>query len=1006
MLRRPFLALSSRAALYSATTLRAVPVRQAPAALALQALRSIHSSTQLSLGAPATHAQEQRSHGQSSALPSIHIRSDSNSVVITPPKDSKYYRSHQPTTTLSPLWLRDNCPCPKCIHPSTRQKLHASSQIPLDISVSSVQICEEGLALSWSKGLLDVGDWEEPAKAKSGHQSLYPWEMLLGSYGGSASEHRQTTRMNHQPILWDGQLMNDKVLWLDYKDYIHSPEALRQGLQQLQDYGLFFVKNVPREDQQVATVAERIGHLRHTFYGKTWDVRSEPDAKNIAYTNLNLGLHMDLLYMEAPPGVQLLHSLENSVPGGTSIYMDSFKAAELLKKEHPQDYEILCKTPTTFHYRNANHHLHFNRPTIALDEHNDTLTVNYAPPFQGPLELPQNEVKAFYGALKKFARYIEQPDLQYRYTMQPGDCMVFANRRVLHARTAFDPTKGRRHLKGCYVDLDMFKDRIMNRDHIQWVEKDGDPEHVSISSFATKFRYVDRHSAEVDFLALVHNPRISAARRERLLRNFGTFNINWAEGFWAKRASISKADVIAMKAADDSMEVGYRQAKIINRQRFEEEEREDESDLLPRSTGDKSQAERTQALSSSKADAESRTSTAELSTPRSPPEMERDDDDETAIHDLKVLGGQEVFDNEDGDMDNNGEAVDDDDVESIEDLANEVVELIEKSEPGFHPLIRALYHAVRGTPFEKPMVKPELSAEQSFLYDFVWNSVDMFQELPMIKQKDLFVALSGIVDLDVHSNFPEHTNRLLDCKAVDLEYPRIHQHLEARLNPLKKRLEKDLSLFDDGSDEKIVVEILLILVKLSMPDQYRRPKLTETSTMVVWSNIWTVLFESTPVSVQLGETILREAQKDQLTVRKIVGAGAAKGAKGASGRRLDFRLVASVKATQSSSEFVSLTLCNNEHKAPDVGAQTFNILHRKNNRLNKSVVANGLVTRTGPTVFLDVQGFEGWWYTLLPFKDVFLCCQLRPKPLALPTDEIGLASFLCSDSLEILLGYR
>ncbi|KAF9991838.1 hypothetical protein BGZ79_003916 [Entomortierella chlamydospora] len=267
------------------------------------------------------------------------------------------------------------------------------------------------------------------------------------------------------------------------------------------------------------------------------------------------------------------------------------------------------------------------------------------------------------------------------------------------------------------------------------------------------------------------------------------------------------------------------------------------------------------------------------------------------------------------------------------------------------------------------MVKPQLSSEQSFLYDFVWNSVDIFHELPTIKQKDVFVALSGIVDLDVHPNFPEHTNRLLDCKAVDLEYSRIHQHLEAyreyvddygdakeaRLIPLKKRLEKDLSLFDDGSDEKIVVEILLILVKLSMPDQYRRPKLTETSTIVVWSNIWTVLFESTPVSVQLGETILREAQKDQLAVRKIVGAGAAKGAKGASGRRLDFRLVASVKATQSSSEFVSVTLCNNEHKASNVGARTFNILHRKNNRLNKSVVANGLVARTGPTVFMDVQ---------------------------------------------------
>jgi len=140
--------------------------------------------------------------------------------------------------------------------------------------------------------------------------------------------------------------------------------------------------------------------------------------------------------------------------------MDSFKAVQLLKEEHPEDYEILTKTSTTFHYRNGDHHLHFNRPTIALDPYNDTLTVNYAPPFQGPLELATTEeMKAFYKALKNFAGYIERADLQYRHTMRPGECMIFANRRVLHARTAFDPTKGKRHLKGCYVDLDMFRDK-------------------------------------------------------------------------------------------------------------------------------------------------------------------------------------------------------------------------------------------------------------------------------------------------------------------------------------------------------------------------------------------------------------------------------------------------------------------------------------------------------------------------------------------------------------------
>ena len=153
----------------------------------------------------------------------------------------------------------------------------------------------EGLELTWSKGLDEVGDWEEPAKAQPGHTSLYSWDMILGSYGGSPTEHRQNTRMNHKPILWDEAMMKEKVLWLDYDEYLNTREGLHKGLKHLQEYGLFFLRGVPTKDDEIATAAERIGHLRHTFYGRTWDVKSVPNAKNIAYTNLNLGLHMDLL---------------------------------------------------------------------------------------------------------------------------------------------------------------------------------------------------------------------------------------------------------------------------------------------------------------------------------------------------------------------------------------------------------------------------------------------------------------------------------------------------------------------------------------------------------------------------------------------------------------------------------------------------------------------------------------------------------------------------------------
>ena len=45
----------------------------------------------------------------------------------------------------------------------------------------------------------------------------------------------------------------------------------------------------------ISQLTNMLGYPRETFYGRTWDVVSLHDAKNIAYTNVSLGLHMDLL---------------------------------------------------------------------------------------------------------------------------------------------------------------------------------------------------------------------------------------------------------------------------------------------------------------------------------------------------------------------------------------------------------------------------------------------------------------------------------------------------------------------------------------------------------------------------------------------------------------------------------------------------------------------------------------------------------------------------------------
>jgi gamma-butyrobetaine dioxygenase len=60
-----------------------------------------------------------------------------------------------------------------------------------------------------------------------------------------------------------------------------------------------------------------------------------------------------------------------------------------------------------------------------------------------PLRQSYTEVVAFYVAYRRFAELAYQPELQVTFKLNPGDCMVFDNTRILHVRTAFDPSQAR-----------------------------------------------------------------------------------------------------------------------------------------------------------------------------------------------------------------------------------------------------------------------------------------------------------------------------------------------------------------------------------------------------------------------------------------------------------------------------------------------------------------------------------------------------------------------------------
>ena len=68
--------------------------------------------------------------------------------------------------------------------------------------------------------------------------------------------------------------------------------------------------------------------------------------------------------------------------------------------------------------------------------------------------------RAWIKAAKHFQELLESQKNLFEYKLREGDCVIFDNRRVLHARRAFDASEGERWLKGAYVDDDVFFSRL------------------------------------------------------------------------------------------------------------------------------------------------------------------------------------------------------------------------------------------------------------------------------------------------------------------------------------------------------------------------------------------------------------------------------------------------------------------------------------------------------------------------------------------------------------------
>jgi gamma-butyrobetaine dioxygenase len=328
------------------------------------------------------------------------------------------------------VWLRHNCPCQDCRDPVTGQRLLKITDIQNGLVATVTARHDTEIVVTF---------------APDGHRSVFRRDWLAARAAAAPDPRTEDGK-----VLWRAADLAapHTADWAAYTaDYL-----VREGcLDAVARYGCALVRGVPASPGLVLDVAATFGYVRETNYGKLFDVRVEPDPDNLAFTSREIAPHTDNPYRDPVPTLQLLHCLADASAGGDTGLVDGFAAAAALRAADPESFGVLTGTPVPFGYVDKETELTARQPLISLSPRGRIAGVRYND--RSMLPLPPAEAEAVYPAIQAWARLLARPEFLLRLRLSPGDCLIFDNTRVLHARTAF-AAAGERHLQGCYADLD------------------------------------------------------------------------------------------------------------------------------------------------------------------------------------------------------------------------------------------------------------------------------------------------------------------------------------------------------------------------------------------------------------------------------------------------------------------------------------------------------------------------------------------------------------------------
>ena len=352
-------------------------------------------------------------------------------------KNKVFFNNGLVKKEIHPFWLRERATGEKFLDERTQQRLFDPSSLNIEINIDKAVIKNNYLDIDFNDGV------SIKLKIDNITSDLYNEDKVIKSLN---------------KIKWNSSLTDIKNF--EYKDNLFESKEMYDLLVQFYQYGFVILKQVPNKENFILKFANSIGSVRKTNFGECFNVKSKPNANDLAYTSLALSPHTDNPYRNPVPCIQLLHCIKNNVTGGLSTLVDGFTVTNDLKKEKPEFYKILTEVKVKFKFIDKDVILENWCPLIELNIDKSFKQVRFSPRLDYVPVIDKEKLNLFYKARKKLSDMYNSEKYKIEFKLKNEDLIMMDNYRLLHGRTAYEVNEGERFLQGCYIDYDSTEGKL------------------------------------------------------------------------------------------------------------------------------------------------------------------------------------------------------------------------------------------------------------------------------------------------------------------------------------------------------------------------------------------------------------------------------------------------------------------------------------------------------------------------------------------------------------------